>query len=60
MVMDLGPAVKSRRKLIYHQKQSQEFPLWHKRIGSVSAVPGCRFDPWADWAGTVVKDPVLP
>ena len=25
----------------------QEFPLWHNRIGGISAVPGCRFDPWS-------------
>ena len=27
-----------------------EFPLWHNGMGSVSAAPGCRFDPWpAQW-----------
>ena len=27
-----------------------EFPLWPNGISSVSAAPGCRFDPWlAQW-----------
>ena len=31
----------------------EEFPLWHKGISGVSAVPGCMFDPPP---GTVVKE----
>ena len=28
-----------------------EFPLWLNRIGRVSEVPGCRFDPWLGTVG---------
>ena len=35
-----------------------EFPLWHERIGGISAVPGHRFDLPARHRG--LKDPALP
>ena len=28
-----------------------EFPLWHNGIGSISAEPGCRFDPQPSTVG---------
>lgn len=30
----------------FQLKVCLEFPLWHNGIGSISAAPGCRFDPW--------------
>ena len=37
------------------KKEYEEFPLWHKGRGSVSAGPGLRFDPRPSKVGS--KDP---
>ena len=37
--------------LALKRKKKKEFPLWHSGNGSISVVPGCRFDSWPSTVG---------